>query len=119
MNSYWQEFSSVTKFSVVAFFISGFLGFFSMGALGMLLHYPISFITKPFFGTMNTWSGDWLWHSAVWVGILWSFGFMLAALVFHYLSRYNLNFLIVCLLYLTILWLWALSLWLLFLSLKK
>ena len=78
---FWKSWSFNIKFSLIAFFITAILGLLSMGALGGLLYYPVSFLFASY-PTLNDWSGDWVWPSVIMVGMLWSFG-CCSGLVLH------------------------------------
>jgi len=52
--------SYTTKFSIIAFFIILGLGLMSMGLLGALLYYPVSFLFTSY-PDLNDWHGDWVW----------------------------------------------------------
>lgn len=118
LSNLWNSLSPISKFSWIAFFISGVLGFLSMGAIGYLLYYPVSFLLPAKYGTLDAWHGDWVWPSAIAVGVLWSFGFLLGALAVHYLARYTTSTLVTVLVYGFILLLWAAALWLVCLTWK-
>jgi len=81
-----------------------------MGFLGALLYYPVSFLFTKY-PTLNDWTGDWVWPATIVVGILWSIGFLLAGIVYHFLKKWITSTLLLRVLYIAILWLWAAFLW--------
>ena len=110
MIEFWKSFSGNIRFSVIAFFVCGVLGFLSMGALGALLYYPVSILLKKF-PHLSSWHGDWVWPSIIMVGILWSLGFLIGALVWHYVSKITASKVVLYGVYVFVLWLWAALLW--------
>lgn len=66
----------------------------------------------------NSLSGDWVWPTAVYVGLLWPFGFIFGAIIVHLLGGKGWPNEILYFLYIPILWLWAAILWLYFLNHK-
>jgi hypothetical protein len=115
MRDFWESLSSNAKFSIIAFFVVAILGLFSMGLLGALLYYPVSFLFKdlpPF----NTWHGDWVWPATISVGIFWSLGFILGGFSYHYLIRMGASKVVLYSIYALVLWLWAAFLWYLVIS---
>ncbi len=109
MIKFWRSLSGNGKFSIIAFFVVGVLGLLSMGGLGALLFYPISFIFDV--PTLNDWRGDWVWPAIIGVGMFWSFGFILAGLSIKYLKKKFSSKIIQYLVYIFILWVWAAVLW--------
>lgn len=115
MFTFWKSLSYTTKFSTLAFLVTFTLGLLSMGALGALLYYPVSFLFQSY-PTLNHWSGDWVWPAVIVVGIVWSFGFIIGGVVWHYLSRWTQSVILLRLQYTVILWGWAALLWYVVLS---
>lgn len=107
---FWKSWSFNIKFSLIAFFITAILGLVSMGALGGLLYYPVSFLFGSY-PTLNDWSGDWVWPSVIMVGMLWSFGFVFGAVAWYYIQKITQSKVMLIAAYLLILWLWAALLW--------
>ncbi|PXX27757.1 hypothetical protein C7972_106107 [Arenibacter sp. ARW7G5Y1] len=107
---FWKNWSFNIKFSLIAFFITAILGLVSMGALGGLLYYPVSFLFASY-PSLDDWSGDWVWPSVIMVGMLWSFGFVFAALAWYYIQKITQSKMLLIIAYLLILWLWAALLW--------
>ncbi|SMG44127.1 hypothetical protein SAMN03080602_03247 [Arenibacter troitsensis] len=107
---YWKSWSFNVKFSLIAFFTTAVLSLISMGALGALLYYPVSFL----FGSnpnLMDWGGDWVWPSVIMVGMLWSFGFVFGAVAWYYIQKITQSKALLIAAYLLILWLWAALLW--------
>jgi hypothetical protein len=115
MKDFWISLTSNTKFSTIAFSIAAFLGLFSMGLLGALLYYPVSFLFKDV-PSINSWHGDWVWPATISVGIFWSLGFILGGLSHHYLTKMGVSKIFSYIIYALILWLWAAFLWYLIIS---
>ena len=118
MKDFWESLSSNAKFSIIAFFITAFLGFISMGLLGALLYFPVSFLFKNV-PSINTWHGDWVWPATISVGIFWSLGFILGGFSYNYLMKLGISKVILYSIYALILWLWAAFLWYLVISNQK
>jgi len=106
----WKSLAYTTKFSISAFLLTSVLGLFSMGLLGMLLYYLVSFLFSAYPGS-NDWRGDWVWGATIAVGMLWSFGFLFGGLSWHYLRKLINSVLLLRIFYGAILWLWAAVLW--------
>lgn len=118
MFKFWKSFSWTTKFSIITFFIVIILGLLSMGVLGFLLYYAVSFLFKNY-PSINSWHGDWFWPATISVGMFWAFGYIFAGLVTHYLKRITSNNIVICFVYLFILWLWSAFLWFLVINSNK
>jgi hypothetical protein len=118
MISLWKSLSDNAKFSVIAFFVVAVVGLLSMGLLGALLYYPVSFLFKNF-PTLNDWRGDWVWPAMISVGMFWSVGFILGGVAVHYLVKIIASKIILYILYSLILWVWAAFLWYLVISNQK
>jgi hypothetical protein len=104
----WATFSSVTKFSIIAFLVSGVLGLFSMGALG----YGLYFLVKPVLGNrINELQGDTMWPAMILAGMAWSMAFLIAAWCYHWLLKFDLPQAIMNFSYAFILWGWILIVW--------
>ncbi|WP_378184755.1 hypothetical protein ACE939_08290 [Aquimarina sp. W85] len=110
MSNFWKSLSYTTKFSIIGFIIIFILGFLSMGALGAVLYYPVSFLFSSY-PTLNDWTGDWVWPAVIMVGILWSIGFLLAGFLWHYQKRWLKSIQLLRLQYVLVLWLWSVLLW--------
>lgn len=106
----WKTWSFNIRFSLIAFFVTAVLGLLSMGALGGLLYFPVSFLFTSY-PTLNDWSGDWVWPTVIMVGMLWSFGFVFGGAAWHYLNKRTNSIVLLTLAYLVILWCWAAILW--------
>jgi hypothetical protein len=113
--SIWNSLSLNARISIVAFIITMVLGLLSMGALGMVLYYPVAPLLNK---SIDTLQGDRTWPTVIMVGMLWSFGFLLAAGGYHYSVKWTLPGVASYFIYGFILWLWALVLWYLFLNFK-
>ncbi len=110
MIEFWKSLSGTTRFSVIAFFVCGALGLLSMGALGGVLYYAVSFLLKKF-PALNEWRGDWVWPTIIMIGMFWSFGFLLGGLAWHYLTKITDSKIVLYGVYFFVLWLWAALLW--------
>ena len=106
----WKSWTFNIKFSLIAFFVTAILGLLSMGALGGILYYPVSFLFAPY-PNINDWHGDWVWPTLIMVGMLWSFGFVFAAVAWYYLNKISDSKVLLISVYVAILWLWAALLW--------
>lgn len=118
MKDFWESLSSNAKFSIIAFCITAFLGLISMGLLGALLYFPVSFLFKDV-PSINTWHGDWVWPATISVGVFWSLGFILGGFSYHYLIKMGASKVVLYSIYAVILWLWAVFLWYLVISNQK
>jgi hypothetical protein len=98
------------RFSVIAFFVTAILGLFSMGLLGGLLYYPVSFLFRRY-PSLNEWHGDWVWPAIIAVGMFWSLGFVFGGIATHYIGKLTESKFILYGAYLFILWGWAALLW--------
>src|SRR6185295_14394353 len=106
--SIWRSWSSMTRFSVMAFAVSELLSFLSLGALGYLVYYAV-FPLLP--ESIETLKGDSVWPSVIFAGMLWSVGFLLAGLALHFLKARVQKRGIQFLLYALILWIWDYLIW--------
>jgi hypothetical protein len=118
MKDFWESLSSNAKFSIIAFCITAFLGLISMGLLGALLYFPVSFLFKDV-PSINTWHGDWVWPATISVGVFWSLGFIWGGFSYHYLIKMGVSKVVLYSIYALILWLWAAFLWYLVISNQK
>ena len=110
MFEFWNALTYTTKFSSLAFIITLALGLFSMGLLGALLYYPVSFFFNAY-PTLNDWRGDWVWPATITVGMAWSVGFIFGGLAWHYLQPTLSSVLMLRIIYALILYAWAAFLW--------
>lgn len=111
----WQSLSRNAKFSILAFFATLALGVFSMGALGMAIYYLVApFLNK----SIDTLEGDSTWPTVIMVGMCWSFGFLIAGVVFHYTTKWRFPPFASKAVYVFVLWLWILIVWYLLLNFK-
>jgi hypothetical protein len=115
MKDFWKSLSSNAKFSILAFFVTSFLGLISMGLLGALLYYPVSFLFKEA-PSFDTWHGDWVWPATIGVGVFWSLGFILGGFSYYFLTKMGTSKVVLYSIYALILWLWAAFLWFLVIS---
>jgi hypothetical protein len=110
MSIFWKSLSSNAKFSIFAFFVVAILGLLSMGLLGALLYYPVSFLFTGF-PAFSTWHGDWVWPSTIIVGMVWSFGFIGGGFSYYYTTKKGVSKVVSYFIYALVLWLWAAFLW--------
>jgi len=110
MLKFWKSLSYTTKFSIIAFMITAALGFGSMGFLGLGLYYPVAFLFSSY-RDIDNWHGDWIWPTIIIVGMLWSLGFIIAGVAWHYLIKKIGSLLVLRVIYILVLWLWAAFLW--------
>ncbi len=110
MLEFWKALAFTTKFSTIAFIITGALGLLSMGFLGAFLYYPVSFLFKSY-PTMNDWHGDWVWPATIMVGMLWSLGFVFGGVTWHFLGKSISSPIALRFIYGSVLWIWAAILW--------
>jgi hypothetical protein len=104
----WSSISATTKFSIIAFVITLGLGLLSMGGLGYGLYY----LVKPVLGErIEELRGDTSWPSMILAGMACSFGFLIAAGLLSYLTRFKLPALLNYSIYALVLWLWILIIW--------
>ncbi|WP_396596367.1 hypothetical protein [Dokdonia sp. R86516] len=108
--TFWKSLSYTTRFSIIAFVAILPMGLFSMGILGALLYYPVSFLFTSY-PTLNDWTGDWVWPATIGVGMFWSFGFIWAGLAWHFLRNKLHSVHILRVIYAIICWAWAALLW--------
>jgi len=106
----WKSLSYTTKFSILAFFITATLGLLSMGLLGFVLYYLVSFLFSAY-PDLNDWTGDWVWPAIIGAGMAWSFGFIFGGIAWHFLQKITNSKLVLRIVYIAILWLWAALLW--------
>lgn len=106
--SIWKSWSSMTKFSVIAFAVSELLSFLSLGALGYLVYYAVAPLLPESIDTLH---GDSVWPSVILAGMFWSAGFLLAGLALHFLKTRIVQKGMRILLYAWILWLWDYLIW--------
>ncbi|MFK7926038.1 MAG: hypothetical protein AB8H47_29085 [Bacteroidia bacterium] len=110
MIEFWKELAYTTKFSAIAFVVTLGLGLISMGALGALLYYPVSFLFRSY-PAFDDWHGDWVWPTMIGVGMLWSLGFVFGGISWHYLDKLVPSVMLLRIIYGLILWLWAALIW--------
>jgi len=110
MLEFWKSFAYTTKFSTIAFFLTGALGLLSMGFLGLGLYYLVFFLF-PSYPDINEWHGDWVWPVIIGIGMAWSLGFAFGGVSWHYLSKTITSISILRIVYVLVLWLWAAFLW--------
>lgn len=110
MPEFWTSLAYPTKFSAIAFVVTLALGLLSMGMLGAVLYYPVSFLFKAYPG-LNEWHGDWVWPATILVGMAWSLGFVFGGLAWHYLMQWTTSLFVLRAFYVLILWVWAALLW--------
>jgi len=110
MIEFWNNLSYTTKFSTIAFVATFVLGFISMGMLGALLYYPVSFVLRSY-PWIDDLHGDWVWPAVIMIGMCWSFGFLMAGAAWHYLDGYITSALVLRVIYGLILWSWAAVMW--------
>lgn len=110
MLEFWNSLAYTTKFSTFAFIITLALGLLSMGALGLILYYPVSFLFKSY-PSINDWHGDWTWPAIIGVGMAWSLGFVFGGMAWHYLYKIIPSLVLLRIIYAFILWGWAAILW--------
>ncbi len=110
MSVSWRALSRTTKWSVIAFFVTGALGLLSMGGLSFGLYYLVAFLFSNY-PDINTWHGDWVWPAMIGAGLLWAFGFAWAGILLFFLSKILESFVLRCLIYIFILWFWAAVVW--------
>jgi hypothetical protein len=115
MIEFWKSLSGNARFSIIAFFTSGALGLLSMGLLGGVLYYPVSFVLRKF-PSINEWTGDWVWPAVIGVGMFWSLGFIFGGVAWHFLAKMTTSRLILYGAYVLILWAWAAVMWYIVLS---
>ncbi|EMJ90545.1 putative lipoprotein [Leptospira alstonii serovar Pingchang str. 80-412] len=108
----WKSLTGNAQFSIIACIIFVFLGFFSMGILGFGLYYLIFPISKSLFPHPDSLHGDNVWLVAMYASMLWPFGFIFAAILFHFLKKRGWPTGILYFLYVISLWLWCALLWL-------
>ncbi len=115
MAEFWKSLSGNARFSIIAFFCCGVAGLVSMGALGAVLYFPVSFLLQKF-PSFNNWHGDWVWPAVIGIGMFWSVGFLFGGVVWHFLSKITNSKILLYTAYLFVLWLWAALLWYITLS---
>lgn len=96
------------KFSIIAFVLTGAIGLLSMGLLGILLYYLVAFAMPKSIDDLH---GDGVWPTIILVGMLWSFGFLMAAYVRSAFAKVMAYKLVLNGSYVIIIWLWAAALW--------
>lgn len=110
MPDFWNALTYTTKFSTIAFVATFILGFISMGMLGALLYYPVSFVLRSF-PWIDDLHGDWMWPAVILIGMGWSLGFVFAGVAWHFLAESISSVVLLRIIYGVILWLWAAGLW--------
>lgn len=104
--------------SILAFFCALILCIFSMGALGLVIFYPVYPLLAPYFGDPNDWHGDWVWPAVIVAGMGWSFSFLVAGLLNRRLEQACWRSYFRKVIYVTVLWLGAALVWLTILGLR-
>lgn len=99
------------KRSAMAFFVSGALGFFGMGFLGIGLLYAVQPVLNLWFLPGDQWHGDWVWPAMIAAGVFWSLGFLMAGALNLRLQARGWGTAVRRVVYVAVLWLWALCLW--------
>jgi len=99
------------KVSLIAFVVALVFGLFSMGFLGIGLYYVNYPIFRLWFPPADQWHGDWVWPATIGIGMGWSFAFLVAGVVNHYLLNFQVPPLVRAGTYALILWLWAFVIW--------
>jgi hypothetical protein len=99
------------KRSAIAFLVSGALGFFSMGFLGIGLLYAVQPVLNLWFLHGEQWHGDWVWPALIAAGVFWSLGFLMAGALNLRLQARGWGITARRVVYVAVLWLWALCLW--------
>ncbi len=97
--------------SIIGFCVALGLGFFSMGALGLLLYYAVSPVLGLRFPGEAAWHGDWVWPAAIASGMVWAFGFLAAGAVDRRLAGSKTGSGVRGVVYVVLLWGWALAIW--------
>jgi len=110
MLEFWESLAFTTKFSAISAILSFVVGLFSMGFLGIGLYYAVSFLFSSY-PSIKKWHGDWTWTALIGSGMAWGFGFVIGGVVWHLLSPAITSTVILCLIYLLVLWLWAAFIW--------
>lgn len=110
MIEFWNNLSYTTKFSAIAFFATGALSIVSMGILGLVLYFPVSFLFRAY-PEHDSWHGDWVWPAIIGVGMFWSLGFLIAGTAWHYLIDHISSVTVLRVIYGIILYIWAALLW--------
>jgi len=104
----WKTLSPNARFSIIGFIVTLGLGLLSMGVLGLGLYYLVfPFLNKD----IDSLQGDAAWPTIILVGMLWSFGFLFAGMVYHYLIKWKSPKYIGNIAYVFVLWVWILVLW--------
>ena len=80
----------------------------SMGALGYLLYYPVALLLLE---SIDALAGDSVWPSVIFAGMLWSFGFLIAGIISHYVTRQGLQKFLTYFTYALFLWTWDYLVW--------
>lgn len=101
------------RFSIITFFIMDVLGFFSMGLLGAVLYFPVAFLMPI---TIDDLPGDSVWPTVILIGLLWPFGFLVAAWLWERLSDKITSKAALRMSYTAVLWIWAAALWYMFMT---
>ncbi len=104
------------KWSLIGFGVSLALGLLSMGALGAALYYVGYPIFAPFYGNLNDWTGDWVWPTVIFAGMLWSVSFLAAGFLDLRLEAHDTPMWLRVIAYIAVLWagaviVWAVLLW--------
>lgn len=99
------------KFSVICFISVLALGLISMGALGGGIYYFVFPVLELWFPPLDSWRGDWVWPAMITVGMLWSFGFLIAGKVHVHLRKIVSHKFVLYAVYILILLFWDLLLW--------
>jgi hypothetical protein len=115
MIQFWKSLTYTTKFSAIAFIVIGALGLLSMGLLGAVLYYPVSFLFNSY-PTLNDWHGDWVWPAIIVAGMAWSFGFVFGGIAWHFLRKKISSIALLRFTYIGIMWLWDAIIWFVIIS---
>ena len=110
MIEFLKKISFTTKFSIIAFLIVLTIGLLSIGFLGLSLYYTVSFLFSNY-PHIDDWHGDWTWPAIIGIGMGWSFGFLFAGLVWHFLKKIVKSAWLLRFIYVLILWIWNALIW--------
>ncbi|MFK7775830.1 MAG: hypothetical protein AB8F94_27150 [Saprospiraceae bacterium] len=110
MIEFWHSFAYTTKVSTIGFFVTIAVGLLSMGFLGLGLYYLASPLLRSY-PSLDNLKGDSVWPALILVGMVWSVGFVIGGITWHYLKEVISSLIILRFIYILILWLWAALLW--------
>ncbi|EMM99801.1 hypothetical protein LEP1GSC021_1778 [Leptospira noguchii str. 1993005606] len=104
----WQF---LTKFGFIPFIFFEFIGFFSLGTMGLGLYYLVFPISQSLFPHPDSLHGDNVWLVAMYASLLWPLGFIFGAILFHSLKKRGWSKGILYFLYIPMFWFWTALLW--------